>query len=92
MNIGTHQIAESPVNHLMPLDLGLALKDISDDESGKMPAATLYGTGMPCMRSAVVADLQLHRSQSLLQNRANFFDTIIHWGNTCLNGLMVTRA
>jgi hypothetical protein len=92
MNVGSHQIAQGSVNHLMPLDLGFSVERFSHDEGGEMSTAALHGPGMPCMRSAIVNNLQLHRRQSLLQRGPNSFDTIAHKGNTCLKGLMVTCA
>ena len=92
MNICLHQIAESPINHLMPLDLAFAFEGIGDDERGEMPATTLHGTRMTRMRGTVIANIKLHWRQGLLQHGPNFFDTITHCGNTCLKGLMMTRA
>ena len=41
MNIGLHQTPKSPINHLVPLDLGFASEKRAYDHNGIMTAPVL---------------------------------------------------
>lgn len=85
MDIGLHQVAERPVNQLMPLQGAHGSELLGYDVDAKVPAP-VPGTGVTGVQVAVVGQFQDFRLQSGLQQGPDPLDARCRHGSTFRNG------
>jgi hypothetical protein len=90
MNIGLHQGPQCAVHQLVPLDLGFADEGITDNQNGIMTTTMLNGSGMSCMCCRIILNLEPLGRNRPIEGCSDQGNTVVHRGNTCLKGLMMT--